>query len=214
MTLREALAHIETAEDCGLKAAWDQLRDAIGDREAAVRWADVSLDLSTIGGGHYIEEDDVPPSEKWFWKSAWVKFKGEGRVLDDSVRRGKDVRLKLIREGKLSYRPLLVLREHVEKNWSIANGTAEPQRPTADLTDNTEKLHKPSADAPKPSIAQIREFAKQVYADPAHNKPNENDFWDLIKVTLPGASRVLVRQIIKEPEFKSQRRLPGRQPKK
>ncbi len=40
-----------------------------------------------------------------------------GRVLDDPACRSKSIRLKLIREYRLHYRPLLVLREHVEKNW-------------------------------------------------------------------------------------------------
>jgi choline dehydrogenase-like flavoprotein len=38
MTLREALAHIETAEHCSLKAAWRQLGEAVADREVDARW--------------------------------------------------------------------------------------------------------------------------------------------------------------------------------
>ncbi len=117
MTLREALAHIKTVEDCNLRAAWGQLREAIGDQEVKVRWADVTLELSTIGPGHYLEEDDVPPTAGRFWKTARVIFSGMGRVLDDPACRSKSIRLKLIREYRLHYRPLLVLREHVEKNW-------------------------------------------------------------------------------------------------
>src|SRR5438128_2126476 len=104
MALREALAHIQTAEDCNRKAAWDQLRDAIADQEIPVRWGDVTLDLSTIGGGHYVEQDDVPPTNKRFWKTARAIFTGGGRILDDPACRSKSIRLKLIREDKLSYR--------------------------------------------------------------------------------------------------------------
>ena len=114
MTLREALDHIQMTGDCNLRAAWDH---AIGDQEARVRWADASLDLSTIGDGSYVDEDNVPPTAEGFWKSARAIFTGEGSVLDDPACRSQSVRIKLIREGKLGYRRLLVLREHVEKNW-------------------------------------------------------------------------------------------------
>jgi hypothetical protein len=117
MTLREALTHIKTVEECNLRAAWDQLRETIGDQEAKVRWADVSLELSSIDGGHYIEEDDVPPTEKGFWQSARVIFSGQGSVLDDPACRRKTIRLNLIRESRLHYRPLLVLREDVLRHW-------------------------------------------------------------------------------------------------
>jgi hypothetical protein len=210
MTLREGIAHIEKAEHCSSKAARKQLGEAIADREVDARWPH-ALHLTRMGD--YEDEDIGPPRNMRFWKSARYILGGSGSILDDPACRPNHVRLKLIRENKLHYRSVLIRRDDVERIWPIAKGTANPRRPTAELTDGTEKLDKPSAE-PKPSIAQIREFARQVYADPAYNRPNEENFWDIIKVKLPGASRILVRQIIKEPEFKSQRRSPGRQPKK
>jgi hypothetical protein len=165
MTLCEAVAHIEIVERCSFRVAWDQLRDAIGDQAVMVRWGDVSLELSTIRDGHYIEEDDVPPNNEWFWTSARAIFVGTGRVLDDPACRAKNIRLKLIREGELHYRPLLVRREAVERIWPIAGETAKPHAPTVNLTSDASRLIR--AKLPNASRSRIMvvlaedEFAKQ-----------------------------------------------------
>jgi hypothetical protein len=123
MTLREAVAHIATADHCSFRAAWLQLRTAIGDQEVSVRWAGVRVENHTSDGDQYFAEDLGPPMTKRFWESARAVFIGPGCVLDDPACQSQRIRRKLIREGTLRYRGLLVLREHVEKIWP--GGSAE-----------------------------------------------------------------------------------------
>jgi hypothetical protein len=145
MTLREALAHIKTVEDCNFRAAWEQLGEAIGDQAVKVRWGDVSLELSSLGGGHYIEEDDVPPTQKRFWRSARVIFSGHGSVLDDPANRSEAVRLKLIRQYRLQYRPLLVLREDVLRHWPARSAEKPSNMESARASKAIRKEGRPSA---------------------------------------------------------------------
>jgi hypothetical protein len=208
MTLHEALAHIATVEGLALETAWDQLRDAIGDGEAAVRWADVSLDLSTIGGGHYVEEDDVPPSVKWFWKSAWVEFEGEGSVLDDPACRAKNIRLKLIREDELHYRPLLVRREAVERLWPRLDEGAEASPPTDQIRDREDSSSVSDNEVVSRAIdrkdvdEKVRQLIRELQAEHAHAIPNVNETWDLLKDKLPpGVTRTRLFVLLEEPEF-------------
>jgi hypothetical protein len=220
-TLREALEHIQEIEDCTMRVAWDHLRTAIGDQEVPVRWGDVSLDLSTINEGQYIYDDDVPPKEKWFWKSARVMFTGKGRVLDDHARHGRNSRIRLIRQGKLNYRPLLVRREAAERIWPITTRSSEPERATMDqigdagqsASHSAHRLFRSSTDE------KIREEARKVYADPANDRPNVNVADPLIRLKLPDVRSDRVMEILREPEFAKQRRKagerrkPGKRPK-
>jgi hypothetical protein len=221
MTLREAVEHIEEVEHRGFRAAWDQLRAAIGDQKVLVRWANVSLDLSSIDEGRYIEEDDVPPRERWFWKSARAIFTGDGRILDDPARHGKSARLKLIREGKICYRPVLVRRDAVEQIWPITTRSSEPEQATMDQIGDAEqstghsahRLFRSSTDE------KIREEARKVYADPANNRPNVNEADQLIRLKLRDVRSDRVMEILRELEFAKQRRKagerrkPGKRPK-
>lgn len=216
MTLREALAHIEMVEGCSLKAAWDQLGEAIGDHEVEVRWPHT---LTRTGA--YDDEDIGPSTDKRFWKSARVIPTGGGKILDDPACRAKDVRLKLIRAGELHYRPVFVRREAVERIWPTANGTAEPRLPTADQIGDAEELASHSAHRLFRSSTdeKIRQEARKVYADPANDRPNVNVADRLIRLKLPDVRSDRVMEILREPEFAKQRRKagerrkPGKRPK-
>jgi hypothetical protein len=208
MTLREALAHIEKAEPCSLKAAWRQLGEAVADREVDARWPHaIGLTL-----GDWDDADIGPPRNIRFWKSARRIFIRGGVILDDPISRKNSVRLQLIRENKLHYRPVLIRRDDVERRWPRANGTAETRPPTVSLSHDTEPLP-PTSARPKYSEAEIRKEIKRIYADASYNRPNLNRLYRIISDKFPGASRSVVRQIAKEPEFTAERRLPGNQPK-
>jgi hypothetical protein len=220
VTLREAVEHIEEVEHCSFRAAWDQLRAAIGDQAVMVRWGDVSLELSTIHDGHYIVDDDVPPNNKWFWKSARAIFVGTGCLLDDPACRAKNTRLKLIREGTLRYRPVLIQREAVERIWPIANETAEPQRPTTDQIGDAEESPSDSDNSHGPfrfaKDEKVCQLVREMYADPANVRPNLNEAWDLLKGKLEplGVTRERLHPILKKAEFADQRNKRGQRKRK
>src|SRR5262249_1685690 len=98
MTLREALAHIEKAEQGSLKAAWMQLGEAFSDGEVDIRWS------SAIHLRHDGWDDIGPPRNIYLWKSARRIFIRGGLILDDRGHRQHSVRLRLVREEKLHYR--------------------------------------------------------------------------------------------------------------
>jgi hypothetical protein len=208
MTLREAVVHIATAEHCSIRIAWAQLRDAIGDHEVLVRWANVSLDLSTIDEGRYIEEDDVPSNDKHFWKSARAIFTGGGSVLDDPAHRWKDDRLKLIREGTLRYRPMLVRREAVERLWPRLDEGAEASPPTDQIRDTEDSSGVSDNEVVSRAIdrkdvdEKVRQLIRELHAEHAHAIPNVNETWDLLKEKLPsGVTRKRLFVFLNEPEF-------------
>jgi hypothetical protein len=212
MTLREAVAHIKAADRVSRRAAWDQLREAIGDQTVAVRWADVTLEPSTMLEGHYVEEDDVPPTSRQFWKLALIKFAGGGRVLDDPACRGSSVRLRLIREGTLHYRPLLVRREPVERLWPRLDKGAEESSPTDQIRD-TEHSSSLLDTAVIPRTIdreevdeKVRQLIRGMQTEHALAIPNLNESWDLLKDKLPpGVTRKRLFDILKEPEFAQMR---------
>jgi hypothetical protein len=208
MMLREALAHIEVVDRVSPRAAWDQLREAIGDQAVAVRWAGVTLEPSTILEEHYIEEDDVPSTSRRFWKLARIVFFGGGRVLDDPACRGIRVRLRLILDGKLHYRPLLVRREAVEKLWPRLDKGAEASPPTDQIRD-TEDSSSVSDNAVvsraidrKDVDEKVRHLIRELHAEHADAIPNVNETWDHLQEKLPsGVTRKRLRGLLKEPEF-------------
>jgi hypothetical protein len=212
MTLREALTHIGKAEHCSLKAASRQLGGAIADREVDARWPH-ALHLS----GDWDDEDIGPPRDARFWRSARVVLVAGGSILDDPSCRTNHTRLQLIRNGTLHYRPVLISREAVERIWRIANKTAEPPRQTMDQTRYAEEPHRAS-DAHGPDrealSERIRQRAREVYGDPANDRPNVNKAHELIKPDFPGVRRTRIMEILAEDEFARQRKKPGNQPKK
>ena len=163
MTAAEAIKHIQKAANCGRDEAWIQLSKAIADGKIPNRWADVSFEPSTGRPGHYVEhyadEDDVPPTSRWFWASAWFRFSGGGRVLDDPARRPRSVRRKLALSGKRQFRPLLVLRDTVDSIWPVAGRTVADVETGGTGSDNTAGNQATSAEAThkggRPSIKQL-----------------------------------------------------------
>jgi len=142
MTLADAISQIRKVESCEREEAWIQLRKAISDGGVAVRWANVSLEMSKVRPGEYVDEDDVPPTSKWFWATAWVRFSGGGRILEDPRQRPKSVQRKLLESGLLTFRRLIVLRTAVEAHWPVASTTAahgETEDPRSESTSGTSK---------------------------------------------------------------------------
>jgi hypothetical protein len=186
MTLREALAHIEKAEHCSVKAAWRQLGEAIADREVDVRWPH-ALQLTRMGD--YEDEDIGPPRNIRFWKSARRIFIRGGVILDDPASRKNSVRLQLIRQHKLLYRPVLIRRDDVERIWPTASGMAEPRLPTESLSHVAPR---------KPAEAAIRKEIIRILELRSSNRPDENQLHHMVNEKLPGTSRSVVRRIVDE----------------
>jgi hypothetical protein len=211
MTLREALVHIASLENCSLRAAWQQLREAIIDNEVVAFWLDMGPHAQLMGGGRFIDET---PADRRFWESARIIFTGEGRILDDPSLHSAEERLKLIGTRELRYRPVKIVREAVEKIWSETNVSSDVPGRTAVSTCSPEVEHRPTApQLLRATEAQIREAAREVYADPANNRPNMHKAWRLIKSKLSNARVPRVRKVLREDEFKKKRRGPGNQPK-
>jgi hypothetical protein len=63
------------------------------------------------------------------------------------------------------------------------------------------------------SAARIRAELKKIYADPVNDCPNMEKAWKLLRLKLPNARKEMTRRILHEPEFASQRRKRGNQPK-
>jgi hypothetical protein len=60
----------------------------------------------------------------------------------------------------------------------------------------------------------IRKVLRNVFDEAGDNPPNMNRAWDLLKVRLPDARRSRVREVLREPEFATRRRRPGRKAKR
>jgi hypothetical protein len=56
----------------------------------------------------------------------------------------------------------------------------------------------------------IREVLRKIFDEAGDNPSNMNRAWDLLKVRLPDARRSRVREVLREPEFATRRRRPGR----
>jgi hypothetical protein len=118
MTLREALAQIEKAEHCSLKAAWTLFGEACSDDQLDVRWSH----CIHLTRGDWDDEDIGPPRTMRFWRLARRILIRGGEILDDPVSRKNSVRLQLIRQNKLRYRPVLIRRADVERIWRTEKG--------------------------------------------------------------------------------------------
>jgi hypothetical protein len=211
MTLREALVHIGTLENCSLKAAWNQLREAIIDGEVRAFWIDLGPKAYAIAVGRWIDET---PSDTRFWESARIIFTGEGRILDDPAVHSTEERLKLVRTRELRYRPVKVLREGVEKIWPKTNEPSNLPGQTVDFSAGAAVEHRLTPpQLLEATEAQIRQVAREVYADPANNRPNMEKTWRLIRAKLSNARRKRTRKVLAEDVFKKERKKAGKQPK-
>lgn len=106
------------------------------------------------------------------------------------------------------YRPLLVERAAVRELWQLPNYRHKGSRRTVpESADQQRQVSRPASEA------QIREALRKIYADPSNNRPNVNVAYDLLRLLLPNARKRTAMSIIKEPEFKIQRRGSGNQPK-
>lgn len=106
------------------------------------------------------------------------------------------------------YRPLLVERSAVQKLWPLSNHRRKDSH-QADLR----PAHQPRQQRRPASKSQIRQVLREIYADPTNDRPNEENAWKLLQPMLPNARRRMVREVLGENEFDSQRRRRGSQPK-
>ena len=106
------------------------------------------------------------------------------------------------------YRPLLVERSAAQKLWPLSNHRRKDSRQA-----NSRPAHQTRQQRRPASKSQIRQVLNEIYADPTNDRPNEEVAWKLLQPMLPNAKRGMVREVLKEDEFASQRRLRGNQPK-
>ena len=104
------------------------------------------------------------------------------------------------------YGTVTVLRDDVNRYWPLDE--AKLPRPKAPKQLAKAHIRRP----PPPSLAKILEVAREVYRK--NRGVNTTKAEHIIREELPGATRTLIRPILKKPEFLEQRPRPGKQPKK
>jgi hypothetical protein len=206
MTLNETLAFIRAAEGCSRKEARRQLGLAVADQEVEARWP------HTI---HLRWADEVgPPASLKFWKSAlFIPIRG-GMILDDPACRRTHVRQQLFREGELHFRAVLFKGADVERIWGATNRATEPQAFKDEIGHAGEADSCWTHGLDKEEVSErIRQEARNIYADPANDRPNIDQAERLIRRKL-GLTRERVRPIVEEDEFEPMRRKRGQRKRK
>lgn len=217
VTLAEAINHIRTIENLTRDEAWHQLRTAIADNEVLWKWDEPAGVLRRENPSRSAKRSAVRPSRvpkqynRFFWESAQIDFTNGGRVLDDVGQRCPPWLLSvMLRDGTVRYRPLLILREAVEKIWVTAPiKSAQPQEPNLALEQNVNRAARRGVAA----LEAIRKAAIEVYKEAGGNPPNLPKAEQLVRAKVPGASRTMILPILNEDQFSKLRRKPGNQPK-
>ena len=201
MTLNETLAFIRAAEGCSRKEARRQLGLAVADQEVEARWPQKI---------HLQWADEVgPPASLEFWKSAlFIPIRG-GMILNDPACRRNHVRLQLFREGELHFRAVLFKGADVERIWGATNRATESQASKDEIGHAGEADSSWTHGLDKEGVSErIRQEARNIYADPANDRPNIDEAERMIRLKL-GLTRSRVRPIVEECEFERMRRKRG-----
>ena len=212
LTLNEAIALVQSRDKCEDEEAWGQLKLALGD--GALRWkwnGPGTAKTATPSRLRLLSGRRKKQISTWqahlrqlrllydsrFWAKARACFDGEGAVLDDAGMWCPDLSLhSMLKAGKVTYRPVLILVEDMDTCW-----------PTS--TSPTSTVAPPKATASK---AQIRKSLIDIYAEATGRGepgPNVNAAYVSIR-RQPGVRRARVREVLKEEQFKSKRRPPGK----
>ena len=106
--------------------------------------------------------------------------------------------MELLSQHPVPSRRLYVLKEKILEFWPFRI----PETGNENLV----------AKIPKPrpaSSSEIRDVLRRINAEAADHPPNHNIAEQRIRKLLPTARRILIRQILKEPEFANVRWRPG-----
>jgi len=124
LTGKEGIDRIQLSERCEPHVAWQQLQNAIADKEVAVRWdSKFSLPFDSDRPA----DEETPPNHESFWRNTLMRY-SDGFVLDYRVYRpigDPDAFTEFAVERGGFYRPILVARRAVETHWPIEQGSSE-----------------------------------------------------------------------------------------
>lgn len=175
-----------------LHAALSQILLALQDEEIPIKWAAEGYLAHWRLHRDLLFALDDPPTGRYFWSTAIILPSEDYAVRDQGVQLGSlETEYAVITDRGL--RRLLLLQSRVQELW--------PKKTPGNLSDAPAKK-------PVPSQDMIRTEARNVYRnfDP---KPNIADAEVLIRKALPSAKRDLIRRVLNESEFESQRRPAG-----
>jgi hypothetical protein len=231
ITLAQALEHVAsvedhlatsetekptTAEDASLAMGWlwnpaphspamdaalSQVRAALQDGEIPIKWAQDRWPQShTFVPGELFAFDD-PPSGL-FWRYAEIDYSNSYLVLDQTPFALSGGVASERAGGNRKMRQLLLSRARVYELW-----------PTKD-SDSVPSSSPPGAALDKryttfiPEENLIRDEVRALY-DRSNPKPNMAQAEQSIRAAMPGATRGVIRKVLKEEEFANQRRSAG-----
>lgn len=179
-SLGQVIDQASTLESVALK----QIRLALQDHEIPVRWARETWPREKSFSPGAIFANDEPPPGGLFWQHTIVFPLENYAVLDRLFFLDSVMGMGLEDQEKANKRQLLLLRSRVHQLW-----------PSTERIETEAILKKE-----KPTSEQIRQVAREVYGT-TEPPPNINKAQQLIREKLPNATRVLMKPVLKEPEF-------------
>lgn len=212
MQFKDAVTYVQEKEGCTAESAAEQLITAIIDQALTTQWDDLiggPITRSDFGGTvevcldgvGFVKRNYETANSKSIARSTreypTLEFVN-GPVIDADTELN---RRPLTKVNTLTYIPLLVSKEDMDR-WPLDDSNRK-----AHNTGNKPPTRRP----PPPSVKMITEVARTVYRDNPFANIVEAE--KLIREELPGATRSLIRPVLKSPEFKELRRRPGKQPK-
>ena len=184
-----------------LEAALNQIRAALKDDEIPIKWAQDGWPQSnTLIPCELFAFDDPPTGV--FWEYAEIDY-SDGYLVSDQmpfVLSGGVASERAVSNRKM--RQLLLLRARVYELWPTKDrDSIASSSPHGAALDNRHK-------AVSPEENLIRDEVRALY-DRSNPKPNMAQAEQAIRAAMPGATRGVIRKVLKEEEFAKQRRSAG-----
>ncbi len=211
MNLMDAIKRVQEKEPCSEQSAAQQLITAIVDEVLAARWDDAygleRVAPSELSGtvqvclyeAGFVERKYVAQNSKSAHKSGVVGEYPTIEVVYGPVEGAIcDVDRLLVEGAPPTWIALLVSKEDMDR-WPF---------------DSTVESAKTGKDAPSPhSRATIRNVLWKIFRENPSNPPDMNLAARLVRKELRGASRNLIWDVLREPEFSEVRPRRGRRTK-
>lgn len=180
--------------------ALSQVRAALQDGEIPIKWAQDGWPQShTFIPGELFALDDPPTGV--FWRYAEIDYPDSYLVSDQMpfVLSGGVASERAVTDRKM--RQLLLLRARVYELWPTKDRDSASSSPHGPALDNRRKGVSPEENL-------IRDEVRALYSR-SNPKPNMAQAEQSIRAAMPGATRGVIRKVLKEEEFAKQRRLAG-----